>query len=233
MQLQRRLQANLEAHKSYMKGQIDVHKTIIRGNSGMNTSNSNQSGRFSHEIDPDLLESKSPADMHATHASHPRGSSPLRQELGDASTAQRAPGDQAAHGYLAGMHAADADVHILSREASGTAPVVPVVPVHATDFPEGKHLHKDGLQGSLGDHATDPLMSMHDFGGGIQDGMPVGLVEEQGGNTVGDLHMPMTMPEWNDGHGALGEVEYGDLFEFPDSNGALLEPTFSDQEPAR
>lgn len=201
-----------------MKDQIEVHKATGRSTPGVKAAKSTASScRFSNaETSQTLHEPKSNADTHTPAASA------LHTAEGKDCEGERASVDGARPFLSGGTHAEDTTAHAPSREAKGTAAASSA----GDDFAEGNGLRKDDRQTSPDYHGTDPLISMHDFGeGGLPDGLYVALSDEQGGNDISELNMPMTMPEWGDGQG-IGDIEYGDIFEDPDSHPNLLEATF-------
>lgn len=210
MQLQRRLQANLEAHKGFMKGQIAVHKTSGRSHPGQKATKSTGSSCLVPQVEQ---EPHPTADKHGTQtrAGSSRGAEQGQDSLGERTAVaitrmpRRGVGADAATGHKAsGGPAATAGATSTGRE------------------PAQGHGQGSGMANADDDPRNDPLMSMHDFGEVALDRLSV--PDDQGGNCFSHLNMPMTMPEWGIAQTGIDDIEYGDFFEFPDPTPRLLDP---------
>lgn len=205
MQMQRHLRAKLETQKVCMEHNTDMHSMATLGQVPVaKATKSTTDTRIRAASASCAGEGKDGAGEHTT---------------GDGDRACQNDG-----------HTDGPTVHMTSIEAFGAAHASPA----EYDFAEGQRLQEGARQGSADERYRDPLMSIHDLGAGcLPDGLAGAMSDEQGANGIGDLNMPMRMPEWGDPQVALGDVEYGDLFACPDSIPNVLESELPDQEPTR
>ena len=224
VQLQRKLQANLAAHKGYMKDRIDDHQATERRTSGVKTVRSTAS---SCHVSKDTPERDAPADAPATHT---RADSASRAEAGKDCGPEGASGDgEQPCGSL--MQADDSTLHVASREGQDAGVAATAgEKVAGENVAEEEGVQKDDQPGSPDDHGTDPLISMNDFG---EAGLPNTLSDEHGADGMNDLNLPITMPEWGDAQAGIGEFAYGDIFEFSDPTADMLGFEVLDQEHRR
>jgi hypothetical protein len=208
MQLQRRLQANLEAHKGYMKDQIEVHKSGESGRRhftvGMHMRS--EMSQSSHKTVPVRAGTRAASMLpggaersrdEAAWAELPRDATPPATH-GDLSSRRGCASPRgAAAEPPANLDAAAAPAHVYARAPQ------PLPAVEECD-------------------SLDPLMSMHDFVGPDEPGGD--LAQEFPGIHIG-------LGDWGPEVGGISDLDYGDIFSLRDGNPNLLEPSLPDHEP--